>query len=278
LALLARPQGVVDVFVIGVNGRSLHRLTRDEGNHFGDVSWSPDGKRLAFTCCGEGRQAVYAVGANGSGRMRLADDAGQPVWSPDGQRIAFVSFEDGDPELYSMQPDGSNQERLTLNAAEDVDAAWSPDSRRIAFTSKRDGTAQIYVMDADGSQQQRLAGDRWSDQRPAWSPDGRTIVFTSFRNRDPNLLGIGNAEILVADADTSGVRNLTRTRFWEGEPAWAPDGRQIAYAIRRDFGPRGVFRVGVMNADGTGKRLLPPVPDRRNPGGLANSCCPAWQP
>ena len=133
-------------------------------------------------------------------------------------------------------------------------------------------------MDADGSHQRRLVRDRWSDQKPAWSPDGRRILFTSFHNRDPNLLGIGNAEILVAAADGSTVRNLTRTRFWEGEPAWAPDGKRIAFAIRRDFGPHGVFRVGVMNADGTGTRLLPPVRDPRNLGGLANSCCPAWQP
>jgi Tol biopolymer transport system component len=278
LALLARPAGVIDVYVIGVNGRGLRRLTHDEGDHFGDVSWSPDGRRLAFTCCGEREQAIYTIGADGSGRMRLADNAGQPVWSRDGERIAFLSFRDGNPELYSMKTDGSDQTRLTSGPAEDVDPAWSPDGRRIAFTSKRDGKAQIYVMDADGSHQRRLVRDRWSDQRPAWSPSGRQIVFTSFRNRDPNLLGIGNAEILVANVGQSRVRNLTRTPFWEGEPAWAPDGRQIAFAIRRDFGPGGRFRVGVMRSDGTGERLLPPVPGEGSPVGLANSCCPAWQP
>lgn len=83
-------------------------------------------------CCGEREQAIYTIGADGSGRMRLADNAGQPVWSPDGERIAFLSFRDGNPELYSMKADGSDQTRLTSGPAEDVDPAWSPDGRRIA--------------------------------------------------------------------------------------------------------------------------------------------------
>src|SRR6266516_3040689 len=234
LAMLARPEGIQDVYVIGADGHGLHRLTHGEGDHFGDVSWAPDGRRLAFTCCGMDHEAIYLIRPDGTGRTKLADNAAQPVWSPDGRRIAFLS--------------------------------------------KSDGNAQVYVTDGDGSNQRRVVRDRWSDQRPGWSPDGRRILFTSFRNRDPNLLGIGNAEILVASADGSGVRNVTRSRFWEGEPAWSPDGKQIAFAIRRDFGPRGVFRVGVMNADGSGKRLLPPVPDPATPTGLANSCCPSWHP
>jgi Tol biopolymer transport system component len=277
LAFLARPRGVQDVYVINVDGQGLRQLTRDEGDHFGDVSWSPDGRRIAFACCGRGRAGIYLINPDGTGRTKLVGNAGQPVWSPDGKRIAYTSFKSGNPELHTIKPDGSAQRRLTSNHAQDVDPAWSPDGHRIAFTSTRNGKAQIYLMNANGSRQRRLVRDRWSDQRPEWSPDGR-IVFTSFRNRDPNLLGIGNAEILVAAADGSSVRNLTRSRFWEGEPNWAPDGKQIAYATRRDFGPCGDFRVGVMSDDGSGKRFLPAVPDANNAGGKANSCCPAWQP
>jgi Tol biopolymer transport system component len=277
LAFLARPQGIQDVYVIAANGHGLRRLTHGEGDHFGNVSWSPNGREIAFTCCGTEAESIYLIKPDGSGRRRLTE-GGEPVWSPDGQRIAFFSAKDGNPEIYSIKPDGTDLDRLTSNPAEDDDPAWSSDSQRIAFTSKRDGHAQIYVMNAEGSGQRRLVRDRWSDQRPSWSPTGGRIVFTSFRNRDPNLLGIGNAEILVASAKGSRVRNLTHSRAWEGEPSWAPNGRRIAYAVRRNFGPKGVFRVGVMNADGSGERLLPPVTDPGTASGQANSCCVAWQP
>jgi Tol biopolymer transport system component len=278
LALLARPRGVVDVYVIDVDGRNLRQLTRNEGDHFGDVAWSPDGQSLAFTCCGEEDEAIFTMHPDGSGRIRIADDSGQPAWSPDGTRIAFTSFRDGNPEVYVANADGSDPRRLTSKRAADTDPTWSPDGRRIAFTSARTGREQVFVMDADGANQRRLVVDRWSDQRPAWSRDGGRLVFTSFRNRDPNLLGIGNAEVVVVRADGTGARNLTHSPAWEGEPAWSPEGKRIAFATRRDFGPRGIFRVGVMTAAGTGVKLLPIVPGEGNAGGKANACCPAWQP
>jgi Tol biopolymer transport system component len=278
LALLARPKGVVDVYLIDADGRNLRQLTRDEGDHFGDIAWSPNGRSLAFTCCGEHDTAVFTIRTDGSERTRIAAEAGQPTWSPDGSRMVFLSFRDGNPEIYVAGSDGSDPQRLTFSRAEDSDPAWSPDGRRIAFTSTRIGRAQIYVMNADGTMQQRLVADRWSDQRPMWSKDGTRLAFTSFRNRDPNLLGIGNADILVVRADGSQLRNLTHSRYWEGEPAWSPDGRKLAFATRRDFGPRGIFRVGVMGANGSQVKLLPIVPGGGNPGGKANSCCPSWQP
>lgn len=279
LALLARPRGVVDIYVIDADGRNLRQLTRDEGDHFGDVAWSPDGQSLAFTCCGEDNPAIYTMHADGTGRARIADDAGQPAWAPDGDHIAYISFRDGtQPELYVATPDGSDPRRLTSNRAADTDPVWSPDSGHMAFTSERTGRAQVFVMDADGANQRRLAVDRWSDQRPVWSKDGSRLAFTSFRNRDPNLLGIGNAEVVVARVDGSAVRNLTHSPAWDGEPAWSVDGKKIAFATRRDFGPRGIFRVGVMTASGTNVRLLPAVAGEGNAGGKANSCCPAWQP
>jgi len=278
LAFLARPRGAVDVYVIRANGTGLRQLTRGEGDHWGGVGWAPDGRRLSFACCGERNVSLYVIGADGKGRRLLAANAGQAAWSPDGSRLAILGFSDGDPEIYLVSADGSTKTRLTRSRGEDVDPSWSADGRRIVFVSSRSGRSQIYVMNADGSGRRRLVSDRWADEDPAWSPDGTRIAFTSYRNKDPHTLGIGNAEIVVASADGTNVRNLTASRYWEGQPAWSPDGRQIAYATRRDFGRNGGLRLAIMNADGSGRRLLPAVPDPRIPSGKANSCCPAWQP
>ena len=116
-------------------------------------------------------------------------------------------------------------------------------------------------MDSDGANQRRLVSDRWSDQQPAWSPDGTQILFTSYRNSDPLMRGIGNADIVVASATGDRVRNLTRSPAWEGDPAWSPDGSEIAFAISET----GTFRLGVMTATGTSPRYLPPGSRSRRP-------------
>jgi dipeptidyl aminopeptidase/acylaminoacyl peptidase len=93
-----------------------------------------------------------------------------------------------------------------------------------------------------------------ADRYPSWSPDGRLVL-----SGDPD----GNAytgddagpDLIVTDADGRTRTNLTRTPdVFELEPAWSPDGTQIAFSVGGPFGPG--ESLWVMNADGTGSRRL----------------------
>jgi Tol biopolymer transport system component len=79
------------------------------------------------------------------------------------------------------------------------------------------------------------------------------LAFVSTRDGDYAIFGM--------NADGSRQKRLTREMgnhatpqglFFQDEPAWSPDGTQIAFTSRRD-GPRHVF---VMRADGSGTRRL----------------------
>ena len=101
-----------------------------------------------------------------------------------------------------------------------------------------------------------LAGDMGgtADRNPSWSPDGR-LIFSG----DPDgnaYVGEGDGpDLIVADAAGTSRQNLTRTPdVFEHDPAWSPDGSQIAYAVGAPFGP--AESVWVMDADGTDRRRL----------------------
>ena len=96
-------------------------------------SWSPNGKRIAFTSAPK----------------------------------------DGDIDIYVMDANGQNIQNLTNHPAADKFPSWSPNGRRIAFASDRDGNWEIYLMDDDGENPQNLTNSSFGDEsHPAWFPDG----------------------------------------------------------------------------------------------------------
>ena len=185
--------------------------------------------------------------------------------------IAFVS----DRDIYVMNPDGSNPTRLTFSDSNTFcsDPAWSPDRSKIAFmrethTVPQPTPQQIYVMNADGSNVvnvSNLPDASAADKTPAWSPDGTRIAFASTRFGNVGI--VGNVEIVVMNADGSGVTRLTSTSVSvvDTDPTWSPDSTKIAFATNRD----GNYEVYSMNAaDGTGLLRL-----TNRPG---NDLEPAW--
>lgn len=97
-----------------------------------DPSWSPDGKRIAFTVRPEGGKARVwiLVVASGQAAPLFGEEAASsynddsPAWSPDGRHLVFVSDRDGDTELYIARADGSAVSRLTQAAGADWLPRW----------------------------------------------------------------------------------------------------------------------------------------------------------
>ena len=114
---------------MNADGSGQTRLTN--GQNY-DLSWSPDGKKIAFVSNRDKNWEIYAMNADGGRQVNLTRDPAQdwwPWWSPDGSHIAFVSDRDGDWDIYVMNADGSGTSRLTHNSADDVHPSWASASR-----------------------------------------------------------------------------------------------------------------------------------------------------
>jgi Tol biopolymer transport system component len=179
------------------------RITADnaEVDH---VSWSPDGKKLAFSAADMGGVSfdIYTVNADGSqlNRIdpRLKYDAAEfePSWSPDGKKIIFSQMN----SIHIMDADGSNAYFIT----EGNYPSWSPDGRLIVFVRRyeHDLFGDIFTLDMTSNTYRQLTYN-FSANAPAWSPDGNRIAFYGYDESGENK------GIFVMDAGGSNMIRLT---------------------------------------------------------------------
>ncbi len=234
------------------------------GNRALNVSWSPDGSKIAFTSDRDGNLEVYTMNADGTAQTNVTNNPAADVihdWSPDGTKIALSTDRDGNRQIYTMNPDGSAPTRISQNTANDDGPAWSPDGTKFAFDSDRDGNQEIYVMNADGSGSTRLTNHPQADARPDWSPDGTKIAFQTLRSERGWDVYTMNRDGSAQTAATNNFNFIDDLR-----PAWAPDGTKIAFATTRD----GNSEIYTMNPDGSAPTRVTNT--------SAHSSGPDWQP
>jgi Tol biopolymer transport system component len=238
------------LFLMTARGHLLRRLTprglvasRDSD----PPTWSPDGRRIAFSGERRSQRGIWAVGRDGTHLRFLARDGFAPVWSPTGRSIAF-----GSARIFVVPARGGKVRRLTSGPF-DSSPAWSPDGRTIAFVrSDSNGVVQsVDLVSASGGRHRSLFRGRDVDigRTPQWSPSGRLIAFEA------------RSSVYVVRVRDGAVSRLHRTGDW---PTWSPDGRHIAFTAGS-----GVY---VMNADGSRVRRL------RTERGFEFGDGPAWSP
>lgn len=245
-----------DVYVMRADGSQLTKLTRDPNVENFGASWSPDGKKIAFSARvgKESKSDIYIMDADGGSLRQLTKDPATdsaPAWSPDGKRIAFVSDRDGkdhEVQIYMMNVDGSEQHRLVETETHDYDPQWSPDSKRIVYyAEKGDHKDQVWTVNADGSNPTLLTGGIGHNIFPSWSADGKLILFTSHREGPEE-----NMTMFTMRPDGSALQRLSEQQAFLAR--FSRDGARVAFLTGRY--PRNA--IYVMNSDGSEVKKITP--------------------
>jgi Tol biopolymer transport system component len=248
------------LWVMNANGSDQHALTKGD-RHDSSPSWSPDGKRIAFSSDRDGSLEVFTINADGSEETRLTRSQGgniAPSWSPDGKQIAFSSGRDSSgfntiQEIYVMSADGTGQRRLTFMGGDCISPCWSPDGSRLIFDFQKSSMAAIYIMPASGGEPVvLLAGPYEENFAAGFSPDGTKILFYSTRA----VAGSMVLGIFVMYADGS-HQTLLSDSLGDVSPSWSPDGKHIVFVSDRETTKDKISRqIYIMNADGSGQTRI----------------------
>jgi len=177
--------GYADIWACKSDGHNCGQLTALHGTA-GAVTWSPDGRKIAFEFRPKQHSEVYLAEVGG-GPPRLLEtfagaDNGGPKWSRDGKWIYFYSNHGGPFEIWKTQLGGASPIQVTTNGGIFGEESW--DGRFLYFAKLE--VPGLWKMPLHGGQETRLFDQpfvpfSWWD----WGLTEKGIYFIDFQGR-PN--------------------------------------------------------------------------------------------
>jgi len=187
LAFSDNTTGTGKLFLVGTDGHGLRGIEGTEG-FVGWTIWSADGKTIYIsTTTGDGKEAIWTAGANGTHMQRFLDDCCQAVdASQDGKRLLGLVLRGEDAGIYQISLKEKKRIPLVPGVAP-FGAHFSPDGKSVLYPVASHGQVTFYRQSIQG--EKPISGPQvaltlpfnfplsYSGNAFDFSPDLSTVVY-----------------------------------------------------------------------------------------------------
>ena len=197
-----------------------------------EVTWSPDGKQVAYI--------------SSTPDSRAAEASGDPVvitrylYKPDAGE-GMTRFNDN-RRLHIFVVDLATKQirQLTKGDTDEHSIDWSPDGKEILYLTNPEPNQDeffnydVFALKVADQSVRRITATESNEYDPLWSPDGKRILFRGTRrgltDRETTM---EDTHVWVMNADGSERREIGGVLDdRQGSPRWAADGNSVYFTVQ----------------------------------------------
>jgi len=232
-------RGRTDIWMVGVDGKGLRRLTTHPENDW-NPRWDPSGDGIFFLSSRSGSVQVWRLPLAGGEARQVTDlplDAGNLVVSPDGKHLAVTVrvFPECGGDLACTKKKLEEREnrkasgRLYTKLFVRHWDTWEDGRRSHLVVVDREGKHPVDVM--AGMDTDTPSTPFGGPEEIAFTPDGKELVFSAKPEMGSEEAWSTNFDLWAVPIDGSAKpRNLTaENEAWDTQPVFSPDGKTLAY-------------------------------------------------
>lgn len=201
------------------------------------LSVSPTAEKIAYINVESGR-ALYVCDMNGTGKLRVADDAYSSLWSHDGSLLYFVTgFNSTASQLKSYNLTTRETALVMDNTGYLQDWTVSPDGSKVLYNRNQNGDLNLYVYQVESAKDSlimnRNMGGNWLEYtEPVWI-DNENYMVKKAKVNTPYTVSLS----LVSYPDNQAEELLADYSHAYSYAVLSPDKKQIVYMDIHNYSP-----------------------------------------